>query len=162
MMIYLQIPPLLGLITSLVSFAPVAAILVAQIVQDPQSRYSQMYFAAAFSGVAAICAMVMIFLIGINLLKKRMPSSVNKSIINALMVMGVASCVIAAYGFFVQPNAVDDNFFVMIGRVDDDFLRRLIHSARYEILWIGLSAIVMSIMQRMLDRNSNAGANHRY
>lgn len=136
-----------GLIQALIAFAPAAILLFMQTTQDLHSRNVLFYAVIAASGMAALCTLLLLIALGIDLYGKRFTARINRRIVFFLVVIALSFSGIAAYAYLVSPTAIADNFFIEIDSVDTDFFRRFIYSARLEFLLISLSALILSIIK---------------
>jgi hypothetical protein len=136
-----------SLIQALISFAPVSVLLFIQTMQDLGSRNTLFNLVITASAIAALCSLLLLIAIGIDLYGKRFTARTDTQVTFALILIGLSFCGIAAYAFLVSPTVIADNFYLELDRIDSDFFRRFIFSARLEFLLIGLPALVMSAMK---------------
>ncbi len=133
-----------GLLEVFVSYAPLALMFGWQLLQSLDARYTQMYAVFAFSSVAALCSLGLIVIIGFEIFKKSVPIS---KIALFLKTVGLCFSIIGIYALFLKITAIDTNSFAEIGYVDQEFFSRLIFNSKYEICWIGMSAIVIYFLK---------------
>lgn len=129
---YLWIPPLFALITTLTSFGFIATVLATQVGEGSYISSTQVYAVVAICVVATLSSLGLLILVVFELLKKRVVPALDRLANTAVVAIGVVFCGVAACSFFITPTDLYEDFFL-----------KFVHSARFEFLMIGVSALVM-------------------
>jgi hypothetical protein len=140
---YLYIPPLFALITTLTSFGFVAAVLATQVGRDSYISLVQVCAVIAICVAAAICSLGLLALVIFELVGRHVVPVVDRVASKAMAIIGLVFCMLAIWSFFLVPTA----FY-------EDFLLKFTHSARFEFLMIGVSALVMLAIRSFVKKSS--------
>lgn len=129
---YLCIPLFFILISALTSFGFIASVLVTQVGQDSYISPFQLYAVIAISTVATLSSAGLLALAVLELVGKRVAIAVHHVASYVVMAIGLIFCGLTAWSFYLAPT----DFY-------EDFLLKFTHSARFEFLMIGISALAI-------------------
>lgn len=122
----------LGVIWALASFGFTAGMLMTLLGRPSYISAEQLHAVTGMSAVSAVVALGLAALLALQLLGKgalagRIPT-------RALMAIGLAFCLMAAYSFLI---ATSDH--------QEDFFNCFMNGARFEFLLVGVVALIMSV-----------------
>jgi hypothetical protein len=135
---YFYVLPLITLITTLTSFGFVAAILISQVGEDSYFSATQLNAVIAICIAATLSSLGLLTLVVFELIEKRLNPKLYQTLNKVVVVIGLIFCSLAVGSFFLVPT----DFY-------EDFLLKFTHSARFEFLMLGVSALIMPVVRRI-------------
>jgi hypothetical protein len=120
-----------------------AAVLATQVGRDSYISLVQVCAVIAICAAAAICSLGLIILIVFELVGRHVIPVVDRVASKAMVIIGLVFCGLAIWSFFLVPT----DFY-------EDFLLKFTHSARFEFLMIGVSALVVIAIRSFVKKSS--------